>query len=134
MGNETATDPSMQDIASRVEDQLFGSDDTTEQDALDTDVALDDDENLPEGDDTDVDDSEGSEDLDDIANEVEDAMMAIAKKHGVKYTRGGGKYSDVEFRIASVKFSDFSSDSNGEISNTKAEEKDFMMHGWKQLK
>ena len=81
MGNETATDNSMQDITSRVEDQLFGSDDATEQDILDTDVALDDDANLPESDDTDVDDSEGSDDLDDIANEEE---LSLASYLGIE--------------------------------------------------
>ncbi|MCP4103436.1 MAG: hypothetical protein GY750_18740 [Lentisphaerae bacterium] len=80
MGNETATDNSMQDIASRVENQLFGSDDATEQDIQDTDVVLDDDANLPESDDTDVDDSEGSDDLDDIANEEE---LSLASYLGI---------------------------------------------------
>ena len=74
MGHETATEQSMQDISSRLEGSLSenGSDDlsgATELPNSIDDVALEDDESLPAGDDTDSDDDDGSEDLAAIAEE-----------------------------------------------------------------
>lgn len=39
-----------------------------------------------------------------IAKDVAAALDAIAKKHGLTYTRGGGKFDDSMFRISNIQF------------------------------
>lgn len=71
MENETATEQSMQDITNSIEEKLFPSS-NEEPDEVEGEVVLEDEATLPEGDDTDSDENEGSEDkLDDIAEEEE---------------------------------------------------------------
>jgi len=69
MSIETATGNSAQDITSRVESALFGSE--VEPVGTDEDEVLDDAEGLPEDDDSDADDDEGSE---------KDKLAAIAEE------------------------------------------------------
>jgi type I site-specific restriction endonuclease len=71
MDNVTATDTSAQDISNRVEEALFGGSNETELTEDHDDVVADNEEILLDADDTDSEDGEGSEDLDEIANEEE---------------------------------------------------------------
>lgn len=61
--NETATGTPAQDINSRIEDALYGSEDTAEPEEIQSEVVTEDAEELPEVDDTDTEEDEGSEDL-----------------------------------------------------------------------
>ena len=75
MSDVTATGSTAQDISSRVESALYGDDNETELTSVNDDVVLDDEETLPEGDDADSEDEDGSEDLED-ANEEELTLAA----------------------------------------------------------
>lgn len=65
---------------------------------------------------------------DQIAREVRDALELIAAKHGLSFSRGGGTFSDSEFRIANIKFNKPASHGLNVKKTTAKEERDFKFY------
>lgn len=85
----TESDSSMQDVADRLEAKLFPSD---EPEIEDTDVVAEDEETLPDADDTDDQEDEGSETVEDEddteeSEEVDDEDMSLADYLGIDEDR-----------------------------------------------
>ena len=76
---ETATERSMQDISSDLEARLFGTGEE-EPKEIEGEVVVNDEETLPEADDTDSDDDDGSTDLETIADEDD---LSLAEYLGI---------------------------------------------------
>jgi hypothetical protein len=91
MDNETATnahfDAPMQDITDRLESALYDDSEQNEPDEIDEDVVSEDEEILPEDDDTDAEDEDGLDsDLEDIADD-DDGDLSLAEYLGVDEER-----------------------------------------------
>ena len=84
MSDVAATDNSAQGISSRVEDALFGEDNTAELNENHDDVASDDEEILPGDDDTDSEDDDGSDGLE---GELTEEELTLAGYLGIDEER-----------------------------------------------